>query len=117
MEMTSQVEEQLDKQMGPFTDVPCGDITVWREHGRRNLPCQLEWREPKKAKHTGGSADNGKPKRPPKNLDNKELQAALMRIWKLPTINKQQTESEYLEALNTIIRLRTTYKTEGPPNP
>lgn len=99
-ELTAQAESQLINQMQEFSNVPCGHVQIHRAGGRRNMPCEVTWTAPTNNKQTGGNS-----------LDENELKTHLMRIWNLPTMNGTDEETEYLEKLNEIIRLKTTKRT------
>lgn len=96
LELTANVEASLKSQMEPFSHVPCGSVILTRPPGRRNTPCSIEWMEPEENGKTGG-----------RTLNEKELKAALMRIWNLPEMNGELEEREYLAKLNECIRLKT----------
>lgn len=106
MELTSQAESQLKKQMSPVTQVTNGQIWLRRGHGRRNMPCSIEWKE---------SEENGQPTL--ETIDIKGLQDALLRIWNLPIINDDQTETEWLRTINLCIAARTIKRQEVAQNP
>ncbi len=101
MELTSQAESQLDEQMSKVTQVVSGSVLLRREPGRRNMPCTIEWTL---------EMINDNPI--VESIEVRALQRDLMRIWNLPNINEHQTEREYLEALNTIIKLRCKHNYE-----
>lgn len=106
MELTSQAENQLNKQMSPVTQVTSGCICLRRGHGRRNAPCTIEWKE---------SENNGLPTL--KTLDSQELQNALLHIWKLPLMNDDQDEASWLSSINLCIAARTIKRQEVTQNP
>lgn len=97
MELTSQAEDQLHQQMDPITDVASGQICVRREQGRRNNPVIVEWQQSENQKQTTSN-----------QLTPAATQATLMRIWKLPPMNGNLSEREYLASLNDTIKQRTT---------
>lgn len=108
LELTAQVEASLISQMEPFSQVPCGQITLKRPIGRRNLPCTIEWTEPPTYKKSGSDSDVQHKERGGDSLTESELESALMRIWNLPNRNGSMEEEEYLEKLNEAIRLKTS---------
>ncbi len=97
-ELTAQAESQLLDQMSKISDVPCGHMSISRPPGRRNLPCTVKWVPSDPIKKSGN-----------RDVDVKELQKSLMRIWKLPQMNGTSIESEYLAKLNEVIRLKTEH--------
>ncbi len=107
IELTALAESQLIKLMGPFGDDPRGCIKVYRPGGRRNMPCSISWNISETYKKSA-SRNGDEPKQTTSGtLSEKELQDALMRIWKLPLLNGQLTEKEYLAKLNMAIELQT----------
>lgn len=108
LELTAQVEASLISQIEPFSQVPCGQVTLRRPIGRRNMPCTIEWKEPSNNKETGSDSDVPHQDRGCTTLTQSELETALMRIWNLPRRNGSMEETEYLEKLNETIRLKTT---------
>ena len=103
MELTGQAEGQLCKQMKPYSQTPCGNICIERPHGRRNSPCIVHWKEPTNNKASGCGP-----------VEVRELQAALMRIWKLPDNDQDLDEREYLTTLNQVIKHRVGNTTKPP---
>ena len=106
MEMTSQVEAQLDKQMSPVTHVACGRVILRRAPGRRNMPCTIDWQE---------AEENGKPRC--ETIDVRGLQTALMRIWNLPDNHQDLDEREWLASLTKIIKASPTNSQHVAQNP
>ncbi len=96
IELTSQAEDQLHQQMKEITDVAAGYICIGRDHGRRNNPLIVNWKESEEYKHRGSN-----------QLKPAALQACLMRIWNLPSMNGTLTDREYLTSLNETIKQRT----------
>lgn len=96
LEMTSQVEDDLSKQMNPVTQVTSGHVCLYRPIGRRNMPCSIEW-----------SMSNNNGESTVENIEVRGLQGALCRIWNLPCMNQDLDESEWLETINNIIDKRT----------
>lgn len=103
LEMTAQVENSLIEQMSPVTQVPRGMVTIKRDPGKANNPCSIAWQDynPTELKSF-------------KQLEQKELKRCLMRIWKLPELNGEQEDYEYLERINKAIayHCRSLNKTE-----
>lgn len=96
LELTGLAENQLTKQMDPFSHEPCGMVTVSRPPGRKNLPCTVTWKEPDGHRKSGCG-----------ELSESGLKKCLMRIWNLPGMNGEEDEKKYLAKLNEIIRLKT----------
>lgn len=106
LELTSQAEDQLKQQMSPVTQVTCGQVWLRRAHGRRNMPCSVEWKE---------SETNGQESL--ETIDVRGLQGALLRIWNLPSRDKYLDENKWHEAINTIIAARTNNSQQVAQNP
>lgn len=96
MELTSQAEDELQKQMNPVTQVTRGQVWLSRAHGRRNMPCSIKWED---SNNNGNSIVE--------TIEVRGLQGALCRIWNLPIMNQDLSPSEWLETINNIIRQRT----------
>lgn len=106
MELTSQAEAQLDQQMSPVTQVTCGQVWLRRAHGRRNMPCSIEWKV---------SKENGQPSL--ETIDARGLQKALLKIWNLPDMNENIDENKWLATINDIIESRTNNSQQVAQNP
>lgn len=106
MELTSQAEDQLVKQMSPITQVTRGDVWLSREPGRRNMPCKIVWKD------SGNNGDSTL-----ETIDVRGLQGELLHIWKLPNMNQNLDEREWLATINSIIKARTINTEEVPQNP
>lgn len=106
MELTSQAEAQLVLQMSPVTQVTSGQVWLRRAHGRRNMPCSIEWKE---------SEENGQP--PLESIDTQVLQSALMKIWNLPDKNEYKADREWHATINKIINQRTLSSQQVAQNP
>lgn len=96
MELTSQAEDQLAKQMLPVTQVTSGQVWLSRAQGRRNMPCSIKWKE----SETNGQISV-------ETLDVRGLQGALLRVWNLPQMDQDLDEREWLANINHIIEQRT----------
>ncbi len=108
IELTGRAEGELLHQMNPHTDVPSGFIKVSRLSGKKNMPCKVEWKSIEEYKDTACVREDDNKNTGGGVLSESELKTALMRIWKLPTMNGEQEEREYLAKLNETIRLKTT---------
>lgn len=106
MELTSQAEDQLQQQMNPTTQVTCGQVLLRRAHGRRNMPCSIEWKE---------YEENGQPTL--ETIDAQGLQTVLMKIWNLPDLNEYRHDREWLANINSIIETRTNNSQQVAQNP